>query len=308
MAPSPELSDQGATLAGRYSIRRKLGSGSLGTVYLAHDVARGHVVALKVIRTDRINPEAVRDMQREFRAFASLNHHQIATAYDFGYTEKEDLPFYTHEYIPGVPLPPGPPGKESPGEFLRPIIDVLDALDYLHAHDILHLDVHPGNLILSEDAERGSVLVDFGLAGSFTPLFGSRFATGLSVLPPELLKNRRAEPSTDVFLVGRLLHYRLTGRMEGSVRLPREIPDWGPRLTLDLERIAVKSLQPDMERRFQTSREFREALSHVLGEPERTQAPINPRQVILGREREIDAIEESLREVAEGSPPPLHRG
>ncbi len=91
MAPSPELSDQGATLAGRYSIRRKLGSGSLGTVYLAHDVARGHVVALKVIRTDRINPEAVRDMQREFRAFASLNHHQIATAYDFGYTENEDL-------------------------------------------------------------------------------------------------------------------------------------------------------------------------------------------------------------------------
>ncbi len=108
MAPSPLPRKRGATIAGRYSIRRKLGSGSLGTVYLAHDAARGHPVALKVIRTDRISPDAVRNMQREFRAVASLNHRQIATAYDFGYTQEDDLPFYTHEYIPGEALPPRP--------------------------------------------------------------------------------------------------------------------------------------------------------------------------------------------------------
>jgi serine/threonine protein kinase len=72
--------------------------------------------------------------------------------------------FYTREYIEGEPLRPGPPppGRDARAH-LRPLFDLLDALAYLHAHDILHLDIHPGNLIEARDESRGSVLIDFGL-------------------------------------------------------------------------------------------------------------------------------------------------
>ena len=65
-------------------------------------------------------------MQEEFRAIASLEHPQIARALDFGYTE-DGVPFYTREYVPGRPLPPGPPAGESPEAFLRPLLDLLEA-------------------------------------------------------------------------------------------------------------------------------------------------------------------------------------
>ena len=89
MAPSPERRDQGATIAGRYSIRRKLGSGSLGTVFLAHDAVRRHPVALKVIRTDRMNPEAVRDMQRELSSDPTAESRNMTTLRPNRFTERE---------------------------------------------------------------------------------------------------------------------------------------------------------------------------------------------------------------------------
>ncbi len=148
-------------VSSRFRIQRKLGSGSVGAVYLAHDVSAERSVALKVIRSDGIGSKDLRVLQREFRAIASLRHPQIAEAYDFGYTEEGRIPFFTREYVAGSPLRPGPPDSKAqanPGEFLKPVLDLLDALDYLHAHDILHLDIHAGNLIVADDDKRGSVL------------------------------------------------------------------------------------------------------------------------------------------------------
>ncbi len=245
-------------VAGRYTLRRKLGSGSVGTVYLAQDAVRGEEVALKLIRTERLSSSAVRSMQQEFRAISSLGHRQIASAYDFGYTD-EGLPYYTREYVPGVPLPSGPPENEDPRRFLGPILDLLDALQYLHAGGVLHLDIHAGNLILSSDAKRGSVLIDFGFVRSPDDLQYALTASGWPEVAPELLKGE-VDPRTDVFFVGSLLHYRLTGHAGGEVRLPREIPGWGARLTLDLERITTEASQPVPGQRFQSALEFRKAL------------------------------------------------
>src|SRR5262245_60534517 len=163
--PSPGPAAPSGTISGRYLLRRKLGSGSTGTVYLAQDRVRDALVALKVIRAERVTSKSIALLQKEFRAIASLRHPQIAAAYDFGYTEG-GLPFYTREYIPGLPLPPGPPDGEDPRAFLKPILHLLDALVCLHDHGILHLDVHAGNLIVSENPKRGSVLIDFGLVRS----------------------------------------------------------------------------------------------------------------------------------------------
>ena len=93
----------------------------MGTVYLARDELGAGRVALKVLRTERLDSEGLVGLQREFRAIAGLSHPQIARAHDFGYTDGERLPFYTREYIEGVPLPPGPPSgtdRSGPQAFL----------------------------------------------------------------------------------------------------------------------------------------------------------------------------------------------
>jgi len=92
-----------------------------------------------------------------------LDHHaHIAAAYDFGYT-REDAPVLHEGVHPRNTARARAARGEDPRTFLRPILDLLDALDYLHAHGILHLDVHPGNLIVGTDPARGAVLIDFGL-------------------------------------------------------------------------------------------------------------------------------------------------
>ena len=100
-------------VAGRYRIERKLGSGSMGTVYLARDERTGSRVALKLMKAERLDAEGLATLQREFSSIASLHHPQIARAHDSGYTEGNRVPFYTREYIEGVPVALGPPGSAA---------------------------------------------------------------------------------------------------------------------------------------------------------------------------------------------------
>src|SRR6266545_2583260 len=254
MAPSssPQASP---AIGGRYAIQRKLGAGSIGTVYLALDSRAGRPVALKVLRPDHFSAGAVERFRREFGAIAALRHPQIAEAFDFGYTDG-GLPYYTREYIEGTPCAAGPPAGAPPAEFLEPILDLLEALEYLHAHGILHLDIHPGNLIVARNSSRGSVLIDFGLFRSGS---GPRLTRALDSTqpfvppPPEVLRGERLGPATDLFLAGRLLLHRLAGELAGEARLPREIPGWGARRTLELERISAKALAEDPARRFRSA-------------------------------------------------------
>jgi serine/threonine protein kinase len=113
MSPAPSPRSRIFDVSGRYHIQRKLGTGSMGTVYLAHDEVAGRPVALKLLRVEKLEPaRGLEDLQQEFRAIANLRHSQIASAYDFGYTQDSQVPFYTREYVEGVPLPGGPP-RES---------------------------------------------------------------------------------------------------------------------------------------------------------------------------------------------------
>ena len=309
---SPNWRAGRVVLQGRYRILQKLGSGTMGTIYLAEDQTNERRVALKLLRTERVDAVGLERLQTEFRTIAALHHRQIATAYDFGYAEESRVPFYTREFVDGTPLAAGPPpsvAQSTPGEYLRPFLDLLDALFYLHSNEILHLDLHAGNLIVSTDAARGSVLIDFGLV---QPLRGagahhhgrSPSSSGVlrlsSTLPPELLTDGAFGPATDLYSVGRLLRYRLTGDSDSETRLPEEIPGWGHRLTLELERIISKAMQSDPQLRFQSAREFRDALSTALGENER--APLHKEfgDVTVGRTAELDAIEACLRGATNG--------
>ena len=289
--------------SGRYRVQKKLGAGSTGSVYLAHDALRGELVALKIIRADRMLSAAVEKMQEEFRAVATIQHPRIARAFDFGYVDETGFPFYTTEYIRGTPLPPGPPAAGiSPREHLQPLLDLLEALVYLHDRSLLHLDIHAGNLIVASDPARGSVLIDLGLTRSFPEPLPSCAGDDPGALPPEIVRGEPPSPQSDLYLVGRLLLYRLSGSSEGESRLPREIPGWGPRSTLDLERIVSKAIQPSPLQRFRSAREFRDALPAVVGETRASDSLVGMEEVTIGRERELETIETSLRDASAGRP------
>jgi serine/threonine-protein kinase len=242
-------------------------------------------------------------MQEEFRAIAALEHPQIARAYDFGYTERDGVPFYTREYVPGRPLPPGPPGSERPEDYLRPVLDLLEALDHAHARGILHLDIHAGNLILADDPARGGVLIDFGLAPTPRAIVRSAGAAGWAALPPELLAGQAPASAADIYFAGRLLFHRLTGRQGGAPSLPREISGWGARRTLELERIAQKALQPDPRQRFVSAAEMRAALAAAVGGATRPRARAEPGSELLGREAELARVDQpSARPSTRGRP------
>jgi DNA-binding NtrC family response regulator/tetratricopeptide (TPR) repeat protein len=299
-SPSPRLSP--LFLSKRYRLVRKLGSGSYGSVYLAEDGLAGKPVALKVLSAERLGGDAVAAFQREFRAIADLRHPHIASAYDFGYTE-DKRPFYTREFVDGMPLPAGPPGRgpiKGLGGYLRPIVDVLEALDYLHAQGALHLDLHAGNVIVANDAARGAVLIDFGVVGPWSASRTPWLPANSSLLAPELVRGEAPGVAADVYGAGRLLLYRLSGRLDGSPRLPAEVPGWAAAQALGLERVLAKALDADPERRFPSARRFIEALAQASGVGGWSAVASEPIEITAGRDAEIERIEAGLAGLESG--------
>ena len=202
-------------------------------------------------------------------------------------------------------------GRES----LRPFFDILDALHYLHAHEILHLDIHAGNIIVG-DKDRGSVLIDFGLGRLVRSGDSWQVLTPHSNVAPELLVGDAPGRATDIYAVGQLLLYFLTGRdgpshsthvnpADGSSppaptlparpNLPRELPGFGQRATLELERIVGKALQRQPHRRFSNAREFRDALLHAVGDRQPPPTRMEPGSITVGRQEVVAAIADALK-------------
>lgn len=146
---------------GRYHLRRLIGEGGMGRVYLARDVTLGRSVAVKLVRRDRVDKGGLTRFLDEARVIASLNHPHIVQIYDVG--EHRAAPYLALEYIEGESL------KERSGrarmsvdETLRVLRAIAEALSHAHAAGVYHCDLKPGNVMLARDGRLR--VVDFGLA------------------------------------------------------------------------------------------------------------------------------------------------
>ncbi|HWU89478.1 MAG TPA: serine/threonine-protein kinase [Kofleriaceae bacterium] len=143
-------------MIGRYEIRRRLGEGGMGRVYLARDVVLGRLVALKLVG-------GTRDVERflqEARAVARLNHPNVVRLYDFG--EHRSFLYLALEYVEGQTLREQVPGDRHIREVLHHIRAVADALSHAHASGVLHCDLKLNNIMIGRDGRIR--VVDFGLA------------------------------------------------------------------------------------------------------------------------------------------------
>ena len=201
-------------IAGRYTLEREIGRGGSATVHLARDEVLGRQVALKRIGVmpGADTPELAR-AEREARLAASLNHPHVVSIFDL--VMEDDAHWLVMEYVDGRTLSDlvrdeGPLGSQ---EAARVLGQAADALADAHAAGIVHRDVKPSNILMTDDLE--AKLGDFGIAraGQDAALTRTGLVTGSpAYLAPEVASGATATPASDVWSLGATLFHAVEGR------------------------------------------------------------------------------------------------
>jgi hypothetical protein len=210
MSSAVEPMDPSGLVLGRYRPLRPLGSGGSGTVWLARDETSGLEVALKIIAKEgRAGPRA----EREAEAATRLRHPHCLRAY--GLESDEKHLYIPYEYVPGSTLRHAlRTGELGDDGAVEAAAQILEALAFAHARGIVHRDVKPSNVLVSEEEHVSVRLFDFGLAqlADAETLTAAGDVPGtLAYISPERLLGETAGPPADVWAVGVLLWEALSG-------------------------------------------------------------------------------------------------
>jgi serine/threonine protein kinase len=277
-APTP-VADP--TRIGPYLVERKLGSGGMGTVYLATHEQTGRIVALKLLSPSLAREEGlVARFMREIAALQKLKNPHVVELFDHGVDG--DMYYYAMEYVPGETLTARlRREKRIPWrEMIDLSIEICVALKSAHDAGIIHRDLKPSNLLLTPDGNLK--LTDFGVAqvfaGSKLTVTGGIIGTA-EYMSPEQGQGRRITKRSDLYALGAVMYVMLTGRppFTGKTTLdvihkhkysqfdrPRtivpEIPYW-------LDEIVCQLMEKDPEKRpadaFVVNRRLQEVLKKV---------------------------------------------
>lgn len=258
---------EGGLLDGRYRVEHLLGQGASARTFLAADTVASGLFALKQFLRPATMEEA-HEARSEFDILRNFPHPHLPRVYDV-YPSSHDV-HVKMEYIEGTRLSALMPEYRGDLERTRRLAaGLLDAIDHLERHRLLHRDVKPDNIIIRAGTGE-AVLIDFGAA---TPA-GVPAATAGTVafLPPEALFAAEPPPSTDRYAAAVLLFRALTGRDpfidEGGLEhLPLNSLDFLPPEQRAFASTLLRAVAPDPAQRYSSTREFRTAL---LPQPQTT--------------------------------------
>lgn len=200
---------------GRYHVLERLGVGGMAVVYKAYDTRLERYVALKLLRTERLDSrKAAKRFEIEAKALAQLNHPNIVQVLDYG--EYEGTPYLVMEYVPGRTLKRFL-GKPMPWQqAARLLAPIAHALAYAHERKIVHRDIKPSNILIAEDGK--PMLSDFGVAKMLEPdetldLTGTQVGVGTPwYMSPEQGMGKPVDQRTDVYALGVVFYELVTGR------------------------------------------------------------------------------------------------
>ncbi|MFB8278562.1 serine/threonine-protein kinase [Nocardia colli] len=283
----------GQVFAG-YVIKRVLGQGGMGTVYLAQHPRLPRLTALKLLKRELYSEvEIRRRFEREADLVAGLDHPNIVTVYDRG-TEDQQL-WISMQYMPGADASCADVNVLAPGRAVQIISDTAIALDFAHANQVLHRDVKPANILLAKapigQPER-VLLTDFGIAGvrgSDTTIgsAGSITAT-LAFGAPEQLMGQPLDDRADQYSLACTLFWLLTGVAPYPGANPAAVVNshlyapvpvlsrMRPGLPTELDRVLARAMAKRPADRFADCAEFAAAARHALatGTPRRPTGPV----------------------------------
>src|SRR5579872_7255069 len=196
---------RGERVANRYLIRAELASGGMGVVYRVFDRSLGEERALKRLNREAVEqPFLVEAFEREFQVLAGIDHPRIIRVFDYGVDEVG--PYYTMELIDGEDLRRAAPLPYR--EACRYLRDVAASLALLHARRLIHRDLSPANVRMTPDGH--CKLLDFGALSAFG---NTRLVVGTPpAIPPEAVEGAPLDQRADLYSLGALGYWMLTGR------------------------------------------------------------------------------------------------
>ncbi len=286
----------------------------MANVYLARDIILDRDVAVKVLRLDFVNDELfIKRFRREAQAATSLNHENIVTIYDVG--EDDGIYYMVMEYVRGctlkqyiqqhAPLPVQ--------EALRMMDQLTGAIAHAHQNGVIHRDIKPQNILVSEDGTLK--ITDFGIAValSSTTITQTNSVLGsVHYLSPEQAKGGMATEKSDIYSLGIVMFELLTGQLpflgESAVaivlkHLQTETPSvrrWNPNIPQSVENIVLKATAKNPLHRYNSALDMRQHIRTALS-PER----INEAKFTLPTED--DDEETKVVPIIKSPPPSLEK-
>jgi serine/threonine protein kinase/formylglycine-generating enzyme required for sulfatase activity/tetratricopeptide (TPR) repeat protein len=284
---NPTSDGAAPTKLGRYLIKRPLGQGGFGVVYLAHDPQLDRPVALKVPRRSQFqDSDQVASFVKEARTAAKLKHSSLVAVYDV--QEEAGLPFIVQEYIDGDNLGDWAI-KQQPSfsQIAKIVTCIADAIGYLHQRGLTHCDLKLANVLM--DSSGQPHVADFGLAlheSTQSPMKGKIFGTPAMMAPEQVRgEGHRLDGRTDIWAVGIMLYQLLAGRhpfvSTNQQDLFHEIQSHDPKpmrqidrgIPRELERICLKCLSKRRTERYPSAADLQEDLDVWLTEASSSQIP-----------------------------------
>jgi eukaryotic-like serine/threonine-protein kinase len=272
---------------GNYRVISQIGSGGMGSVYLAEHPSIGKRVALKVIHRElSANREIVQRFFQEAKAVNKIGHDNIVVVHDFGQTDAGDN-FYIMEFIAGQTL-----AAVMASEIILPVdraihiaTQIAAGLEAAHSVGIIHRDVKPDNIMLSAQLrQRDAVkILDFGLAKIFGSSGPGLTAVGVMLGTPQYMSPEacQCKPNidfrTDIYALGTLMFQMVVGRrpfdaesmaavlMKQVIELPPSPAALEPEVSAGLDQIILRCLEKQPEQRFPSMKQLREALLDPVG-------------------------------------------
>lgn len=276
-------------LAGRYEVLELIGRGGMAEVYLGRDKRLSRTVAIKLLRSDIAeDPTFQARFRREAQSAAALNHPSIVGVYDFGEEvvtradgSTQTVPYLVMEYVQGHTVRELlSEGEAVPIDEAGEIVSgVLQALGYSHRNGIVHRDIKPGNIMLTNTGE--VKVMDFGIAraieDSAVTVTQTHAVVGTAqYLSPEQARGEVVDARSDIYSCGCLLYELLTGRPpfkgDSAVAIAyqhvRELPvppsQIAPDVPESMDRVVMKALAKHREDRYQNADQMRADLQAAI--------------------------------------------
>lgn len=281
---------------GRYELRERIGTGGMARVYKAWDTTLERLVAIKILHEHLADDPTFKvRFEREAKFIAGFNHPNIVQVYDFDIVYRDGIPlcYMVMSYIPGPTLHDVLAAAEQRGERLtservRALVDDLaGALGYAHQRGMVHRDVKPGNVLLTEAGR--AILTDFGIARlvQSNRLTADGVSTGTPIyMSPEQANGEPGDARSDLYALGVIVYELLTGRppfaddtslavMLKHLNTPPAPPS--ERLsTRQYDAFVARALAKNPDERFQSAAEFAAAFRQAAAAPDSEKTTILP--------------------------------
>ena len=304
----------GEILNGRYEILKSVGFGGMAEVYLAKDVLLDRKIAIKVLRKKFLDSKSqLEQFKREARSAARLIHPSIVTIYDV--CDEGDISYILMEYVEGVSLKAFEEqnGRMDPGLAVALTAQLASALDHAHKHNIIHCDIKPQNIVLTESMV--PKIVDFGISrivSNETMAFTASVVGSVHYFSPEQAQGLAVTAQSDIYSLGIVFYEMLTGKVpfdgNNAVSVARkQVEEQAPPLKTywpdapdALQKIIDKALAKNCKDRYATAEDMRNDLMEVRNRI----YPSKNNEILLNQTIPLQAITTNSAVKAAAAAPP----